>query len=490
MDARPEVRTTVPVDTTPTIRPAIPPILPILIQLLLSVSMVHLALGTTAPPITSQMLLLRQLIWICALNVGMGWLVRSPLLGCVFWIWSLVLAVWALAATHLPSLWMDALVLGLTGPIAHLVVRRRQRQRLLLQEELEALQQELGVRRTEMTQAEQGTVGLRKRFERYAALQTVAQRLNTLFGVEPMMHWIAGQAFALIGKSDICLAFLVDQRSQTLALRASHQGPQPARIRAKHGDVIDQAVLRSRRPILVDDIQKDFRFPRPERERAFRSAIAAPLMVGGKVLGVVRLDSTPPSSYTQDDLRFLDVFLELCAAALANAQLIEETQHLAATDSLTGLALRRVFLERWERELTVAQRLGSPISLLLMDIDHFKAYNDDLGHTAGDLVLQGVAGLLQRYSPPDAVIARYGGEEFIVMLPGLDRTQATAVAERVRQTVAGQPFILRRAPTHVTISIGVAQFPVDGSHATDVLQVADRYLYQAKAQGRNRTCSM
>ena len=438
----------------------------------------------------SRLAMLRVAAWAAAAELVIGWSAVGPVPGCVCWIGSSLMFLWGLAVVGRSALGVETVLVLVAGPLTHLAVRQRQRRCLVVQEALETVQEEMTARRAALVQAQQAAAGLRKRLDRYSALQSVAERLNTFVTVGPMARWIVEQAFALIGKSDVCLLFLVDPHSQALSLTASERGPGQTHVRAKRGDVIDQWVLRSRRPVLVDDIQKDFRFPREEHpERSFRSVIAAPLMAGTNVLGVVRLDSRQPAAYSQDDLRFLDVLLELCAVALANARLMEETQHLALTDSLTGLALRRAFLEQWEREVTTSRHVGRPISLLMIDIDHFKAYNDALGHAAGDLVLQGVAQLLQVHSPPDGVVARYGGEEFIVMLPGLDRAQAHAVAERMRQAIAEQPFVLRRVQTHVSVSIGVAQYLAGGQHPLDVLQAADARLYQAKAQGRNRTCS-
>ena len=432
----------------------------------------------------------RAAAWVLMLDVGIGWLAVHAVMGSILWGWSLLVALWAWAAAGTPGWASEVTLLLLIGPAAHLLARRQRRHRLVLQQALEQLQEEITAHHTALNHAQQAAVGLRKRLERYEALQAVAEHLSTFRAVEAMSRWIVEQCFTLIGKSDVCLLFLVDARSQALSLAASQQGGHPVRIHAKRGDVIDQTVLRSRRPVLVDDMQKDFRFTLQEaRERSFRAAIAAPLISGGRVLGVVRLDSRQPSAYAQDDLRFLDVLLELCATALANTQLMEETQRLAVTDGLTGLMLRRAFLEHLEREVATAQRVGGAVSLLMIDIDYFKAYNDALGHAAGDLVLQRVARLFQQHSPPTGLVARYGGEEFIVMLPGSNRAQACAIAEEMRQAVAEEPLVLRRVPTHVRVSIGVAQYPADGPQHTDVLHAADTRLYQAKAQGRNRVCS-
>ncbi len=487
MRERPDPQSGTPADAAETSPPHLGVLLCCL-QVSATLLLLWALVGAGCPP-AARWAWARAAVWVLMLDVGIGWLAVGPVAGSILWGWSLVIVLWAWAAAGTLGWASEVTLLVAIGPVVHLLARHRHRRRLLLQEQLEERREEAAARQAALAQARQAAVGLRKRLERYEALQSVAEHLSTFRTVEALVRWIVDQCFALIGKSDVCLFFLVDARSQALSLAASQRGSPPVRIRAKRGDVIDQAVLRSRRPVLVDDAQKDFRFTMQEaRERPFRAVIAAPLISGGRVLGVVRLDSRQLCAYVQDDLRFLDVLLELCATALANAQLMEETQRLAVTDSLTGLMLRRALLEHLEREVATAGRIGGVVSLLMIDIDHFKAYNDALGHAAGDLVLQRVAQLFTQYSPPTGLVARYGGEEFIVMLPGSDRAQARAIAETMRQAVAEQPLLLRRVPTQVRVSIGVAQYPADGLQHTDLLHAADTRLYQAKAQGRNRVC--
>jgi diguanylate cyclase (GGDEF)-like protein len=233
-------------------------------------------------------------------------------------------------------------------------------------------------------------------------------------------------------------------------------------------------------------------------DREISSVIACPLFVGPAPVGVLRLDSSKPGTYNQDDLRFLDILLGLIAAAVTNARLFAKTQLLAVTDGLTNLMLRRPFLEQAARELTRSGRSREPVSLLMVDVDHFKRYNDSYGHTAGDVILREVAEALRTGAPPDAVVGRYGGEEFVVLLPKHSKAKALGVAEQIRLAVerqgevprASDPGQTRRTAivgmSHaVTVSIGVATFPEDGKAELELIRAADRRLYQAKQRGRN-----
>ena len=272
--------------------------------------------------------------------------------------------------------------------------------------------------------ATQAREAMRKKHGRYAQLQAVAERLSSLTDLEAIGQLAVERALALIGKSDVCLLYLLDPARQELSLFASKRRESLGAIRAKHGDQFDRYVLRSQRPLMVNDVRRDFRFTVTlSSERQISSVIACPLLVGHGAEGVIRLDSAQPGSYTQDDLRVLDILLHLIATGITNARLFEQTQRLAMQDGLTGLLVRRSFLEQLDRELTRAGRKHEPASLLMIDVDHFKAYNDSHGHTAGDIVLKSLAEVLRAAAPTDALCARYGGG-------GIDRAAARAGSSR------------------------------------------------------------
>ena len=163
---------------------------------------------------------------------------------------------------------------------------------------------------------------------------------------------------------------------------------------------------------------------------------------------------------------------------------------LTHQDPLTQIANRRCFEYTLGLEWKRAQRLGNPISLIMVDIDHFKDYNDHYGHQAGDRCLQRVAALLQaKVQRPTDLVARYGGEEFVIVLPDTSIEAALALAETMRNGVQALHLEHVASPTTtwVTLSLGVAcLIPGDGSSSAQLLQSADRALYRAKAAGRNR----
>ena len=202
------------------------------------------------------------------------------------------------------------------------------------------------------------------------------------------------------------------------------------------------------------------------------------------------MDGPQPGLYTQDDLRLLNILLDLVDTALVNARLFSQTQELAITDGLTGAYRRQPFMDYLERELARSLRSGEPLSVLMLAIDDFKRYNDAFGHTAGDVVLKMVAELARNSTPPHGLTARYGGEEFAVLLPKIARSQAIEIAERIRGLVTERVHVGSQLPrTSVTVSIGVASFPEDGQVELELIRRADQRLYEAKRAGKNRVCA-
>jgi diguanylate cyclase (GGDEF)-like protein len=165
----------------------------------------------------------------------------------------------------------------------------------------------------------------------------------------------------------------------------------------------------------------------------------------------------------------------------------KQLQYQASHDFLTGLWNRRALLEMLHLESERAARNQSPVGILILDVDHFKAVNDRYGHLTGDVVLQEIAGRIRLNIRPYDVAGRYGGEEFLVILPGCDPQQAMAGAERIRKGICDSQFQTGSSAIPLTVSIGASVNPGIVGLESDVLSAADRALYAAKRGGRNRT---
>ena len=162
-------------------------------------------------------------------------------------------------------------------------------------------------------------------------------------------------------------------------------------------------------------------------------------------------------------------------------------EELAIHDGLTGLYNHREFQRQLQVELERAQRYKHPLSLLMLDIDHFKNFNDKYGHQAGDDVLRALADQMRQEVRAVDYVARYGGEEFVIILPEMAASEALTVAERLRKSIAASTVIISEGQSvNVTVSIGVATFPEDADSKDKLIAVADKALYAAKAAGRNK----
>ncbi len=238
-------------------------------------------------------------------------------------------------------------------------------------------------------------------------------------------------------------------------------------------------------PLLVDDLEKDLRFPEISSYRGVRSILAGPLVVEKKIVGIARIEDKQPYIFDNDDLRLLDILVLIASLSLENAHLFSQVQELSITDTLTGLFTHKFFQERLNEEILRAGRYRSSLGLLMIDIDYFKRFNDTHGHQVGDEILKILAKLIKKNLRLTDIVARYGGEEFVVLLLESGYQTSYEVAERVRRIIAETPFSISLSPLKITVSIGVASFPEEATTTSQLLRLSDQRLYQAKSAGRN-----
>ncbi len=252
------------------------------------------------------------------------------------------------------------------------------------------------------------------------------------------------------------------------------------------GERIARAVINRGEPVVVGDIYKTRVKPAP-LEWLYKSAsfISYPIQIGDRKIGVLNFtDRADGDAYSKFDLVLLDAIMPSLAMMIDRVDLKNkagEFEQLSVTDALTGLLNRRYLEERLTEEINRSTRHHFPMSFMMIDVDDFKSFNDNFGHTEGDKALQIVGHCLKETLRGADVAARYGGEEFSILLPQTTSEEAAIIGERVRERVEQTEFPNRR----VTVSIGIASCSPSLHSARDLISAADKALYQAKGAGRN-----
>ena len=216
--------------------------------------------------------------------------------------------------------------------------------------------------------------------------------------------------------------------------------------------------------------------------------VSIPLMIEKEIVGVLNINDVDQDPFNVNDLDFILNLSEFIAMSISNAVLYEQTSKLAVTDGLTGISNRTNMEQSLLNEFGRSMRYNSPLSIVLLDVDHFKDVNDSYGHQKGDEILVAFASILKKFCRANDIAARYGGEEFLMILPQSNAQGAFKIAERVREEMMKMSFVGNDSKFSVTTSCGVAELNRDYMKNTDqLINVADNAMYEAKNSGRNKT---
>jgi diguanylate cyclase (GGDEF)-like protein len=300
--------------------------------------------------------------------------------------------------------------------------------------------------------------------------------------------------FNQILRSERSSLMIFNEDSNELALEAAvgadfeATGP----IRIKLGESVAGAVLASGVALVVRDVDSDARVT-GERKGQYKSKsfVSYPIVIGPRKIGVLNVtDRTDGTPYESEDLSMLELMAPHLALIIERTEWhrkAETFQRMSLTDPLTGLPNRRYLEERLFEEVERSKRYGTPLSFLIIDIDHFKRYNDLYGHTNADIVLVKTAQMLRRSVRTIDMSARFAGDEFCIVMPETEQQAASHIAERLRRAVGGTEYRSEQDEQmgEVTLSIGVSSFSATRQSPLSIIETADRALYQAKMRGRN-----
>ncbi len=300
----------------------------------------------------------------------------------------------------------------------------------------------------------------------------------------------------VIGKateSDEVFIFLKDEKTYELVLQGCPKEyiSSVGFVRIPFGKGIEGIVAQTKMSIIVaENVINDPRYDSvlDLELKFFNSLLAAPIMIKDKVIGVLELRNETKKEYTASEKKLISAITDQLGIAIENAQLHKKTELLSLTDDMTGLFNFRFFQQKLKDEIIRSKRYQRDLSILMLDIDHFKQVNDTYGHTKGDFVLKKVSEVITFTVRDVDISSRYGGEEFVVILPETEQRDTLLIAERIRKRVeeidmSGEEGLEN---LKITISIGVASFPENAATEKSLIEAADKALYLAKRTGRNR----
>ncbi len=261
-------------------------------------------------------------------------------------------------------------------------------------------------------------------------------------------------------------------------------------IRIAKSDPLVEYLFKKHRPMVMEDIPAEYHDSKCYQQLSkVPVALISPVIVNQREIALLCLGvRVKNKAYDVNEMEILSTINNIVSIAISNAALYEEVTQLSYTDGLTGLHNYRYFEMRLKEEVVRYKRNEQNVSLIILDVDYFKNYNDTLGHQAGDEVLRDLGKILRQTVRENDIAARYGGEEFAVVLPGIGPKGVRILAERIRKNIEEYYFPNEEVQPSgkVTVSIGIATLPMDADSVTDLIHKADTALYKAKNQGRNR----
>lgn len=356
-------------------------------------------------------------------------------------------------------------------------------------QEIKTLQQQLKGLQKKFTEIEEANQKLKQRLDQVDALYSITSTLSAIINFSELTKFVKS-TFTQTFEIDQFSLMLYETNSNLLSTKCGQGLAIEKTNNMSKSDTIIRQAIESRKSIYIQntsDVKNNLGLP-PCIKKEKGAFLCLPLICNGQsVLGVLNLYRKRINAFDSIELELFNRISEQLAFTLKNILLFEHTKELSITDELTGIYNRRYFNERFERELQRSKRYHHSLSVLMLDIDHFKMYNDLNGHIKGDELLKRVAVILETNLRKADIIARFGGEEFVILLPEISRNQARKVADKLRRKIESTPFENEESQPEgkITISLGLTVYPEDSERPQKLIQYADKALYLAKSRGRN-----
>ena len=325
-------------------------------------------------------------------------------------------------------------------------------------------------------------------------LHNLVEASNDIYSILDIKQLINSSLLTIIGQVGFQKAFvlLYDKKTKSFN-KIHHKGFVKKKFEELQFDLTSPIVsyfLKNRTPLYVSKLEQNKNLKNFARElKKLDILVVAPMIYSERLQGIIGAgEKLQFQNFSAADFEIFHILVNIISISIGNSHMFQEIKTLSLTDAMTGLHNYRYFEDRLKEELNRANRHKKNVSLMILDIDHFKNYNDTLGHQAGDEVLRTIGKILRETIRDEDIVARYGGEEFCIILPGIEKKGIPILGERVRKRIESEKFFKEEVQPggKVTISIGTATFPEDANNYTTIVENADKALYQAKNAGRNQ----
>jgi diguanylate cyclase (GGDEF)-like protein/PAS domain S-box-containing protein len=362
----------------------------------------------------------------------------------------------------------------------------------------------------DITERKHSEEALSKRSDQIATLNRVMRLLSSTLDITKVLDMILHEIQQVIPYDSASVWQCKDDSMEIIAAHGFTNSEEliGTKYALSSKDNPNTQVIRTRSPIIEGDLLTTYNTPREGAQSRYmnRGWMGVPMIIGDRVTGMLAFDKNVPNFYTQEQSQFALAFAAQAAIAIENARLYTEAQkelgerieaekkllvlqreleEQAIRDSLTGLYNRRFLDETISRELSRAERDKYSVSVVMLDLDHFKMFNDTYGHDVGDMMLKQLGKLLSSQVRAGDIACRFGGEEFVVVMPKASLSVAKQRANDWRSKFEQQELIHNGEVLHATLSAGVAVYPLHGTSSEEIIRKADQAMYSAKAAGRN-----
>ena len=329
--------------------------------------------------------------------------------------------------------------------------------------------------------------------DRLAVLYEIGKAITSTLEIDDLLELIYKQLSRVIPSDAYFVAlYLPEEHQLDIRIMIDH-GKRYTPDKQSANEGLSSWIVKNRKPLLIQDLRKELdSLPMKPvlvgEKRLSRSWLGVPLLLENDLIGLLAVASYKPDQFNETDQLLMEQIAQQAALSIQNAHHHQEVTQQAKLDSLTGVSNHNHFIERLYEEAEIALETQTPLSLIMLDIDYFKLYNDTYGHIVGDQVLRLTVQAIQSHIKKTDVVGRWGGEEFGVILPNANIEQANMVANRIRQTLAELPLFDVEGQTipKPTISQGIGNLPEHTTDVDDLVIIADRALYQAKDKGRDQ----